>query len=200
MSESQQPSRSERLNFIIAVCAVLISAASFYATYIQADAAEKQVRAMTLPLLQFSHSNWDDAKEEYILSLAIQNGGSGPAVLHQVHFLYEDVAYPNIGQWINACCKAQVDTLRQAQQNVEQTSNKQLFQFITADLKNVIVSGQYEYEFFTYEKNSENTPLWEAINQARHKTRLKTCYCSLLEDCYQATGLVNVTPVNACDD
>lgn len=32
---------TERLNLIIAVCAVLISGASFYTTYLQANAAEK---------------------------------------------------------------------------------------------------------------------------------------------------------------
>ena len=42
---------SQRLNLILALCAILISAASFYATYLQADSAEKQVKAMTLPLI-----------------------------------------------------------------------------------------------------------------------------------------------------
>ena len=32
---------TERLNLIFALCAVLISGASFYATYLQASAAEK---------------------------------------------------------------------------------------------------------------------------------------------------------------
>ena len=38
--------RTENINFIVAISAVLISAASFYATYLQADAANKQVKAM----------------------------------------------------------------------------------------------------------------------------------------------------------
>ncbi|MFC1690280.1 hypothetical protein ACFL07_11610 [Pseudomonadota bacterium] len=50
---------SERLNFIIAVCAILISGASFYATFLQANSAEQQVKAMTWPLIEFTHSNFD---------------------------------------------------------------------------------------------------------------------------------------------
>ena len=50
---------AEKFNFemLIAACAVLISIASFYATFLQANAAEKQVTAMTLPLMNFLTGN-----------------------------------------------------------------------------------------------------------------------------------------------
>ena len=54
----------QKLNLTLALCAVLISLASFYATYIQASAAEQQVKAMTLPLLQYATSNVEEVTHQ----------------------------------------------------------------------------------------------------------------------------------------
>ncbi|BDX05677.1 hypothetical protein [Planctobacterium marinum] len=202
MSSTFESSKTERINFIIAVCAILISAASFYATYIQADAAEKQVRAMTLPLLQFDHSNWDEEKEESILTFSLQNGGAGPAVLHRVQFVYEQQIYDDLNAWIEACCLTQVELVRtrwESAKNDEAQTKLLPFDLISSDLSDVVVTGQMKYDFLLYEQNQLNKPLWDALNKARHVTKLQTCYCSLLEECYTATGLTNVTPVNACE-
>ncbi len=41
---------NERLNLFLALCAIIISAASFYATYLQASAAERQVKSRNLAM------------------------------------------------------------------------------------------------------------------------------------------------------
>jgi len=68
---------SDRLNFILVLCAILISAASFYAIYLQANSAEKQVKVMTLPLLQFEHGNYDKEKVLRAIYFYIKNAGVG---------------------------------------------------------------------------------------------------------------------------
>ena len=52
---------NERLNLFLALCAI-ISAASFYATYLQANAAERQVKAATWPWLEVMTGNYDEEK------------------------------------------------------------------------------------------------------------------------------------------
>ena len=75
---------SEQLNFILAVCAILISAASFYAVYLQANSAERQVNAMTLPLIQFSHGDYDTERDTRSIYFSLENAGVGPAIINSV--------------------------------------------------------------------------------------------------------------------
>ncbi|MDT8429359.1 MAG: hypothetical protein RQ757_11390 [Pseudomonadales bacterium] len=91
MNNSKNPIlTSERLNLVIAICAILISAASFYATFLQADSAEKQVRAMTLPLLQFDHGNYNSNLNQRIIHFTLSNAGVGPAIIHSIQLAYRD--------------------------------------------------------------------------------------------------------------
>ncbi|MEI8643908.1 hypothetical protein P4S60_16800 [Pseudoalteromonas sp. Hal040] len=53
---------NERLNLFLALCAIIISAASFYATYLQASAAERQVKAATWPWLEVMTGNFNEEK------------------------------------------------------------------------------------------------------------------------------------------
>jgi len=53
---------NERLNLFLALCAIIISAASFYATYLQASAAERQVKAATWPWLEVMTGNFNEKK------------------------------------------------------------------------------------------------------------------------------------------
>jgi len=80
---------SEKLNFVLAFCAVLISAASFYATYLQAEAADKQVKAMTLPLLQYGTGNYKEEDREDIIYFTINNAGVVPALIKRLRFKYK---------------------------------------------------------------------------------------------------------------
>ncbi len=77
-SELSNGISSERLNLILALCAILISAASFYATYLQADSAEKQVKAMTLPLIQFTSGSWDSGEKISKLTLGLKMRALAP--------------------------------------------------------------------------------------------------------------------------
>lgn len=111
MSKELKHKWSEHVNSVIALCAILMSGASFYATWLKADAADKQVIAMTLPLVSFEHGNiLSDGKTPGI-RLQLHNGGLGPAVLHSATFVYEGNHYKGLGEWFAAWCsdaKAQV--------------------------------------------------------------------------------------------
>lgn len=91
MSKELKHKWSEHVNSVIALCAILMSGASFYATWLQADAADKQVIAMTLPLVSFEHGNiLADGKTPGI-RLQLHNGGMGPAVLHSATFVMKAI-------------------------------------------------------------------------------------------------------------
>ena len=80
---------TERLSLVLAICAILVSVASFYATYLQADSAKKQVKAMTLPLLQFHHGNYAEQDDKQRLTFGLKNAGVGPAIIKSVMLKYK---------------------------------------------------------------------------------------------------------------
>ncbi|MFT5759242.1 MAG: hypothetical protein ACI9LM_003999 [Alteromonadaceae bacterium] len=79
---------SQRLNLILALCGIVIALASFYATYLQAEAADKQVKAMTMPLIQFSHGNHDSTLNIKAIGFSLSNAGIGPALIKSVVYKY----------------------------------------------------------------------------------------------------------------
>ena len=81
---------NERLNLFLALCAIIISAASFYATYLQANAAERQVKAATWPWLEVMTGNFNEEKNSEEITFYIKNSGSGPAIIKYVKFFHDE--------------------------------------------------------------------------------------------------------------
>ena len=184
----------ERLNFILAVCAILISAASFYATYLQATSAEKQVKAMTYPLIQFAHGNTQGGEEKNI-SFSLLNAGLGPAIIKSIQFTHNGQQHDNFFQLLNQCCQPAVKAYLDAQK----TPNRDLPQFITSPVVNSIVGGQDRLTFFQFKHVADNHSLWEMINRIRFEMTFSVCYCSMLDDCFESNGPSEITPVKQCD-
>ncbi len=191
----KQPLKSsgERLNFIIAICAILISAASFYATYLQADAANKQVQAMTMPMIQFGHGN-NKGDNEKVINFSLKNAGMGPALLHTVSFEYQGKTYQSLFQILNACCLPAVTDF----QAKSKQSDSEVPQFITSPLINTIIPGQDTYRFMELRHHPGNELIWHDLNKLRFELGFQACYCSLLGDCFMVDENTNNQAVKSC--
>ena len=86
---------SDKLNLMLALCAILISSASFYATYLQADAAKKQVKATTWPWLTFNTGNYNGEEKTMEINFTIKNSGVGPALIKQFNYHYQGETFQN---------------------------------------------------------------------------------------------------------
>jgi hypothetical protein len=190
---------SEKLNLIIAVCAIFISAASFYATYLQADAAERQVKAMTLPLIQFSSGNWDGEARKQTITLTLNNAGVGPAIIKRVDYKYQGKSYASLYAFYQACCKAETkaffQTLRQNKKN--NTIDPESL-YLTSPLLNSMIPGQEKIEFIKVLRSESNQDFWQKLDSARFDLTLKVCYCSLLGECYNTEKNGIVEPIDQC--
>ena len=98
---------ADKFNFemLIAACAVLISIASFYATFLQANAAEKQVTAMTLPLLSFLTGNAHPDQHTPFINYSLANKGVGPAKIETFLIKYENSYFTKPIDYLEACCE-----------------------------------------------------------------------------------------------
>ena len=192
-SSNEQGFTSQKLNFILAVCAILISAASFYATYLQASAAEKQVKAMTLPLLQYETSNLEEGTNKQVLQFTIANGGVGPALIKSMDFSYKNKPYKNLIHIFKACCnKEYEDFLSIVTMDFSEGG------YITSPIVNTILPAQEEIKFYQLYDGNRSHALWEKLNVERDYIDISICYCSLLDECYQTAGNGQVNAIQSC--
>ena len=196
ISDAKRSSFSaERLNRILAICAILISGASFYATYLQARSAEKQVQAMTLPLLQFRHGNYDQERQKIAISFVLENGGVGPAILKRVRFNYRGEEYPSVHDFFGACCGEEWALYQEKFEDVDQAREMGDY---SSELLDVIIPGQSIYPFQVTDKTEANEAFWLELNKERWELDLEICYCSLLNECYVTDGKGVFESVREC--
>ncbi|OKY24882.1 MULTISPECIES: hypothetical protein [Thalassotalea] len=179
---------SESLSIFLAVCAIFISAASFYATYIQAEAANKQVKAMTMPLIQIDSGNYDINAEKAKISMNIKNAGVGPAIIKYVTYGYKNKRYMNLSSLLQDCCLPK---------NVEPLSLHQSG-LITSPLHNAIIAGNDTLHHITLDQTPDNYPFWQALDKARSELKISICYCSMLDECFISSQPDRYQPVQQC--
>lgn len=192
---SGRPS-TDTLSMVIAVCAVLISAASFVATYVQSAAALQEVKAETWPFLQIDLGNFNNERREYDLYYYVENAGVGPAHIKQFSMKYDGKPVASLYQLIVACCEAEAKALEEkfgdrhgvmvALQSVTDTPAPSL---LPAGGKNLA---------FNIPFNEHTAPLWRAVDRARNKLDSRACYCSLLDDCYETDFKDDPVEVDEC--
>lgn len=195
----------EKLNLILAICAILISAASFYATYLQANSAERQVKAMTMPLLHFSHGNYDEVSNTKEINFTITNAGVGPAIIKQVRYYYMGQSYSSLADYLSACCadgvaafKASHQTRRkQTKQSLDMAASQSV-NWVSQPLDDVILPGQSEYEFQRLIRDDITGELWDQLNKERWKLALSICFCSMLDECYISEGSGTTRRSSSC--
>ncbi len=179
---------------MIAFCAVLISAASFYATYLQADSAEKQVKAMTFPLLYFDHGNINEKDEKEVI-LSVVNAGIGPAMIKSVTVAYQGKKYSHFYPILERCCS---EKLLSYIELMKAQAVRELPQFSTSPVNNSVLAGQSTLDFFRFKYHPENEQLWEQINEVRFNVKYSACYCSMLGDCFETSERHQLKPVASC--
>ena len=194
MTEKNKWLDKENINLIVAVCAVLISAASFYATYVQSTVAERQVRAETWPYIQISSGNYDLEKEQRRVYVVAENVGVGPAHLVSFQLFYDRESVANISQLIAKCCLDDDENQRDEEGKVKPEYGA----IITTSPSPGILPAGKQKAAFSLVATDENQVFWEKLNKARFKLTGKACYCSLLDECFETELYGEPTPVAIC--
>lgn len=184
----------DKLNLIIAVSAVLISAASFVATYMQSDAAYRQVKAETWPFLQVEIGNFDVEKNESLLYAKLKNAGVGPANVKSFQLFYDGQHVRDFWGFATACCSDKDRRETMADYYRHGASGP----IITSQGAGYILGSGESRILFTVGKTEKNTEFWTKLDSARWKLSAKGCYCSLLGECYETDFIQEPKEVKAC--
>lgn len=198
-----------KLNTMLALCAIAISAASFYATYLQAKASQQQVaaanrqlKAETWPWLKMGYSNFDVDEEQQTINMNIQNSGTGPAMIHYIEYEYEGTSHYNILELLNDCCN--LNAYQQALADIEHKNTDINYRnafgwLVSSTTNNVLLADGEIYNVFTMQKTNFNSSLWMQIDNNINKVNAKACYCSVLKECYTVNQTSHIEEVPHCN-
>ena len=158
----------------------VISLALAYATYVQADATRKIQRSETWPYVSYGTGNsTPDGKLE--ISLNLTNNGVGPARLEAMEFLYKGKPMANPREFLRQCCAGTAK-----------------FSFMSEPVTGVLRPGQ-QTNFIRLAKTDENAGIYEKLDTERWKVVVRSCYCSIFDDCWIADNRQKrPQPVEAC--
>ncbi|HEY4071417.1 MAG TPA: hypothetical protein VGM04_07670 [Sphingomicrobium sp.] len=165
---------------LVTLPTLVISIALAYFAFVQADASRKMQRTETWPYVSYGTDNSSpEVKDE--ISFSLSNDGVGPARLEEMEFLYGGRPMSNPIEFIRDCC----------------TADKTLV-FTTDRVDGVLRPGENR-KFIRLAKSDENVATWERLNKERWKVVVRTCYCSIFDDCWVFdSSKTRPDPVKAC--
>lgn len=172
---------SPRLEILIGGAAVLISLASLGLTISANRTQERLLAASTWPYLVYGTGNrMEDGTSA--ISMTLHNGGVGPARLAWLQVSYEGQPRFDAASLLLACCnpgKLAVSTVTSAGSGVIGADSKATFLVLP---------------------EADNDPaVWSAFNRRRFDVQVRTCFCSVLKECWMLDSQEREPePVAAC--
>lgn len=152
---------------LVTIPTFIISIALAYATFVQADATRKIQMSETWPYISYGTSNaLPDGTRE--ISLVLQNNGVGPARLEAMEFLYKGKPMPNPREFLRQCC-----------------AGEERFSFMSEPVTGVLRPGE-KTEFIRLTRTDANAGIWDKLDIERWKVVVRSCYCSIFDDCWVA--------------
>jgi len=159
-----------RAEILITLPTLIISIALAYFSFVQADASRKMQRTETWPYVSYGTDNSSpEVKNE--ISFSLSNDGVGPARLKEMEFLYDRRPMHDALDFIQNCCGSAAKAAGRS------------LTFTTDRVDGVLRSGE-ERSFIRLAQTDQNKALWDKLNQERWKVVVRSCYCSIFDDCW----------------
>lgn len=159
-------------HFLIGAPALLISVAVAYATFVQAEATRKMQQADAWPFLSYGTSNVNE-KGERVISLSLANNGVGPALLGPVEIRYQGQPVRDPADLLRKCCGLQ--------------ANGGL-NLSTSPSSGIVARPGESIKFMQVAETPANKALWNRFETERWKLQVRSCYCSIFEECWTIEG------------
>jgi hypothetical protein len=153
-------------DLLVGLGVLLISAISLWVAVSANRTQEKMLAASVWPSLQFGTSNTSTDGEPQI-ALDLLNRGIGPARIRWAELSYDDRGVHNLRELLAACCEFEGESPG-----------------FTSGLRQRVLGADEWIQLVRIPRAAIDDRLWEALDRARHRTRLRACYCSVLDDCW----------------
>jgi hypothetical protein len=167
-------------HFLVALPTLIISLALAYFAFVQADATRKMQTGGAMPFVTFGTSNFNDKTNVQEISLSLSNNGIGPAILGPIEVRYEGRPMANAEQLLGTCCGG------------GRTS------FSTSPASGIALRPGESASFLRLTRSPQNEKIWSTFNDERWKLQVRSCYCSIFDDCWVVDGMQTPKPVKTC--
>jgi len=158
------------VEILVALSTLVISIALAYFSFVQADASRKMQRTETWPYVSYGTDNSSpEVKDE--ISFSLSNDGVGPARLEGMEFIYGGRPMRDPLEFIRKCCAAEAGAVAKN------------LTFTTSRVDGVLRPGE-KRSFIRLAKTDQNAALWNKLNAERWKVTVRSCYCSIFDDCW----------------
>lgn len=170
-------------HFLIGAPALLISLGVAYATFVQAEATKKMQQADAWPFLSYGTSNVDE-KGERVISLNLSNDGVGPALLGPIEIRYQGQPVRDSMDLLRRCCGLAANGKAS---------------LATSPSTSIALPTRETTHFLRLRETPETKPLWARFEKERWKLQIRSCYCSIFDECWVIEGAqAKPKPVAIC--
>ncbi len=187
-ANEQRVSRNEELivrftviQTIIASAAIVVAVVALYASFVQADAAQRQVQSAVWPRLLFER-NYSAVEGDRYADITVTNAGIGPAKIRSVEVELDDRQVYNWWQLLRRLADDAPGAI-----------------FISnSDINGIVLPAEAERKMLRVDVDSFPELLRDAWDEGR--VRLKVCYCSVFDTCWQYdSAMLDPDPVASCE-
>ncbi len=160
----------------MAVAVLLVSAGSLYVALHTGEtmealvkANERLVRAQSTPVLQYDHGNVLDTGES-ALEFNLTNVGSGPARIVWFEVLPQGARYSSVGDWIISTGDGPIT-------------------FTSSPINQIVLAPNDARRMILWRPPADEAgrKRWAIIDRDRFKTKVRACYCSVFDQCWQSS-------------
>ena len=145
---------------------LLISAISLWVAVSANRTQEKMLAASVWPSLQFGTSDISTEGEPQI-AFDLLNRGIGPARIRWAELSHDGQPVHDLAELLELCCGHQGQAPG-----------------FTSGLRQRVLGADEWIQLVRIPRDERTEPLWQSLEQARQKMRLRACYCSVLDDCW----------------
>lgn len=156
-----------RFDLLMGLGVLLISAVSLWVAVSANRTQERMLAASVWPSLQFGTSNTSTEGEPQI-ALDLLNRGIGPARIRWAELSHDGKPVHDLRELLAACCSPAGDATPG----------------FTSGLRQRVLGADEWIQLVRIPRADLPDALWQALDQSRHKMRLRACYCSVLDECW----------------
>jgi hypothetical protein len=177
-------------DLIISVSAIILSVVSLFVAIQNAWTQREMVSASTWPFV----GGWvkiETAKQS-LLQFGLSNSGVGPAKVHSFEVIYKGQSVRSTRDLMRRCCGLPTDPKKaDAILNPRMSSTM---------VNGVILRSGEDQTAFAYLPDPANPALGQRFAQALRELQFRSCYCSVLDECWESNNSMTPTRVKSCKE
>lgn len=199
-----QDARYRLVEIIVAVSVVVVSLASLGVALFQGHVMQRTLEAQVLPVLQYSDSNYDSAREEWRMEFRLTNTGLGPAELRWFQHSWRGIDLNEPAELMVACCLPSDVPEQDRYRYVQEVFGTGEMRIFFTSIGGRYFAPQEEVNFITFPRpdparSQAAFDIWTRLDAIKDEVQLDICYCSVFEDCWMASFPAQTRePVRSC--